>query len=139
MVLLFLFLNIVLTIALPHRLSQGNYIGHHHHHHSTNHSSMFHPGSLPQLKSTPPFPSPSSPPNPSLTAHKIFLGFFIFGFIMMFVFPPCALAPFFLRRKKQDAEGIVLEERIVVLPPGDIEEVRRPEGLVLPVERVCDV
>jgi hypothetical protein len=154
MVLLLLLFNAVFTAALPHSLPQENSISHHYHHHhhychhynlanSTSHTQntthVSHPRYLSQLKSTPPFPSPSSPPNPSLAAYKIFLGFFIFGCIMVFVFPVYVLASFFMRRKNEGAEGIVLEERAIVLPPGDVEGIRRPKGVILPIERVQDV
>jgi hypothetical protein len=95
MLLLLLFLNIVLTLTLPHGLPQGNYTLHHHltdsthsilPHNNTLPPQFFHPRTLLQLNTTSSFSTPHSPASHSLPAYKIFLAFFIFGIIAAILF-----------------------------------------------------
>jgi hypothetical protein len=137
MALLLLLLHAALTAALPHRHHHHHHHHRHHHHHnltniyhnSTNHIHplpFLHPRTLPQLNTTSPFPTPFSPPNPSLTAYRMFLGFFIFGVIAAILFPLCAAAP--AMRGGVEAGGVTGDVADESVP-------QRPASAVLPVER----
>jgi hypothetical protein len=153
MALLLLLLHAALTAALPHRHHHHHHHHRHHHHHnltniyhnSTNHIHplpFLHPRTLPQLNTTSPFPTPFSPPNPSLTAYRMFLGFFIFGVIVAILFPLCAAAPAMLnyyRRKNTDPESFPMRGGVeaggVTGDVADESVPQRPASAVLPVER----